>query len=123
MGGCLAISSLGALIVLLLGIAVPLAGGTDFDGVPRVTGAVMTVMIWLAGISYAARYRQWIWLMVLLLLSPLWFLWYGTSVSEDFTYPEQWSAFTDQPWYLLGLLMTPLPLLAYGAACVWQDRA
>jgi hypothetical protein len=123
MGGCLAVSSLGALIVLLLGIAVPLAGGTDFGGVPRVAGAVMIVMIWLAGISYAARYRQWIWLTGLLLLSPLWFLWYGTSVSDDFTYPEQCSAFADQPWYLLGLLMTPIPLLAYGAARVWQDRA
>ena len=123
MGGCLVISSLGALIVLLLGIAVPLAGGTDFDGVPRVAGTVLIVVIWLAGISYAARYRQWMWLTGILLLSPLWFLWYGTSVSEDFTYPEQWSAFDDQPWYLIGLLLTPIPLLTYGAVLAWQDKA
>lgn len=122
MGGCLAVSSLGALIVLLLGIAVPLAGGTDFDGVPRVAGTVLIVVIWLAGISYAARYRQWMWLTGILLLSPFWFLWYGTSVSEDFTYPEQWSAFDDQPWYLIGLLLTPIPLLAYGAVLAWQDK-
>jgi cytochrome c biogenesis protein CcdA len=89
----------------------------------RVAGAVLIVAIWLAGLSYAARHRQWFWLAGLLLLNPLWFLWYGTSVSDDFTYPEQWSAFADQPWYLLGLLITPIPLLAYGAARVWQDRA
>jgi len=123
MGGCLAASSVGALVVLLLGIAVPLAGGTDFAGVPRVVGAVLIVAIWLAGLSYAARHRQWFWLAVLLLFSPVWFLWYGTRISNDFTYPEQWSAFADQPWYLLGLLITPIPLLAYGAARVWQDRA
>jgi hypothetical protein len=123
MGGCLAISSLGALVVLLLGIAVPLAGGTDFGGVPRLVGAVLIVVIWLAGIRYAARNHQWMWLMGFLLLSPLWFLWYGTSVSDDFTYPEQWSTFDDQPWYLIGLLITPVPLLAYGALRFWQDRA
>jgi hypothetical protein len=123
MGGCLAISSLGALVVLLLGIAVPLAGGTDFGGVPRLVGAILIVVIWLAGIRYAARNHQWMWLMGFLLLSPLWFLWYGTSVSDDFTYPEQWSTFDDQPWYLIGLLITPVPLLAYGALRFWQDRA
>lgn len=122
MSGCLVVSSAGALIVLTLGIAVPLAGGTDFGGVLRGTGALLIVVVWLAGIAYAARLRHWPWLVGLLLLSPLWFLWYGTRVSEDFSYPEKWSAFESQPWYLIGLMVTSLPLLAYGAVRIWQDR-
>lgn len=121
MAGCVVAGSVGAFGLLVLGIAVPLAGGTDFGGVPRVIGAYLTIIVWCVAVVAAGRSRQWRWLAVLALLSPLWFLLYGTQVSEDFRYPEQWSAFTSEPWYLIGLLLTPLPLLVWGAPRIRQE--
>lgn len=121
MGGWLITGSVSALIVLLLGIAVPLAGGTDFNSVPRVAGTLLLVAVWLVAMASAARARHWGWLAALSLLSPLWFLLYTTQTPERFTYPERWSAFDSQPWHLVGLLLAPLPLLAYGVLRVWRD--
>jgi len=121
MVGSVVAGSIGAFGLLLLGIAVPLAGGTDFGGAPRVAGAYLAVIVWFVAVVAAGRSRQWRWLAALALLSPLWLLLYGTRVTEDFRYPEQWSAFASAPWYLIGLLLTPLLLLAWGALRIRRE--
>jgi len=114
MNGCMTAGGVGALVLLLLGVAVPLAGGTDFGGAPRVLGTALVIGVWAMALVSAGRARQWGWLAAVLVLGPLPLVIYGTSVSNDFSYPEQWSAFARAPWYLAALLLTPLPVLAYG---------
>lgn len=116
MNGCLVTGSAGALLLLLLGVAVPLAGGTDFNGMPRVLGTALAIVVWLLGVLTAARTRSWVWCAVMLALGPIPLVLYGTIVSDDFTYPEQWDAFARQPWYLIALIVSPLPLLIYGSS-------
>lgn len=112
--GCLTLGSIAAFALLVAGIAVPLAGGTDFDGLPRVLGALLISSVWLLGMVSAARSRQWGWLVALVVFSPLLFVAYGTLISEDLTFPDAWSEFDSPPWHLIALLLTPLLLLLYG---------
>ncbi len=112
---------LGALVLLLLGIAVPLTGGTDFNGMPRVFGTGLVVIVWLIGVSVAVRARHWMWLMGLLVFGPVPLILYGTNISDDFSFPDPWDAFARDPWYLIALMLTPLPLLAYGVVRIRYD--
>jgi len=114
MSGCMVTGGLGALVLLTLGIAVPLAGATDFNGMPRVFGALLVVGVWLIGVAAAVGARQWFWLASILVLGPVPLILYGTSISNDFSFPDPWDAFAREPWYLIALMLTPVPLLAYG---------
>lgn len=111
--GCLVPASVAALVLLLLGIVVPLAGATDFNGIPRSVGSFLIVIVWAVGFLAAVRSRRWTWVLVLLALGPLPLVIYGTQISNDFSYPEEWSAFASPPWYLIALILTPLPVLVY----------
>lgn len=114
MVGYLVVGGTLAFVLLVLGIAVPLAGGTDFDGAPRLSGTLLVTGVWLIGITVAARRRWWGWLAVLALTGPLPLLAYSTLVSESFGNPEEWGSFAEPPWELLGLMLSPLPVLAFG---------
>lgn len=111
--GCLIVGSVAAVVLLLLGIAVPLAGATDFNGLPRSVGAFLAVVVWVVGLLAAVRGRWWTWALVLFALGPLPLVIYGTRISNDFGYPEDWAAFASPPWYLIALILTPLPVLMY----------
>lgn len=112
--GCLVLGGAIALLLLALGIAVPLAGGTDFNGVPRLVGALLAAGVWLVGIVAAFRGRRWGWLAFLAFAGPLPFVGYATLVAGSFENPDEWAAFTDPPWELVALMLAPLPVTAFG---------
>jgi hypothetical protein len=112
--GCLVVGSVAAFVLLLAGVAVPLAGGTDFNGAPRLLGTLLILIVWLIAIAVAVRAQQWGWLVTLVIIGPPVFVLYGTLISEDFMFPDAWEEFGSPPWYLIALTLTPVVLLLYG---------
>ncbi len=119
-GGCVIAGGIAALVLLALGIVVPLAGGTDFNGAPRVAGSLLVAAVWLVGLGAAIGRRRWAWVAVLALTGPLPLLAYSTLVSGSFDNPDSWATFARPPWELLLLMLSPLPVLGYG---VWRSGA
>lgn len=111
---CLVIGGVLALVSLAMGIAVPLAGGTDFNGAPRVAGTLLAMGVWFVGVVAALRGRRWGWLTLLVLTGPLPLVVYATMVSGSFDNPDDWAAFTEPPWELVALMLAPLPAIAFG---------
>ncbi|MCO5177244.1 MAG: hypothetical protein M9890_09775 [Thermomicrobiales bacterium] len=112
--GCVLIGAGVALIMLVLGVAVPLAGGTDFNGLPRTLGLSAITTVWVIVVVAALRRRQWLWLGVVVALGPLPVVAYSAFVADSLSNPEAWDAFSSAPWELLVLLLTPMPLFLYG---------
>lgn len=111
--GCLILGGVAAIGLLLLGIAVPLAGGTDFNGVLRRLGSLLVMGVWIVALVAAARARRWGWTAALTLTGPLPLLAYSMYVSGSFDSPDAWATFADPPWELLTLTLSPLPALVY----------
>ncbi|HMM43379.1 MAG TPA: hypothetical protein PKA95_15915 [Thermomicrobiales bacterium] len=112
--GCLVIGGAFAVVLLVLGVAVPLAGGTDFNGAPRIVGTLLALGVWLVGVVAALRGRRWGWVALLTLAGPLPFVGYATLVADSFDNPDGWAAFADPPWELVALMLAPLPAIAFG---------
>lgn len=113
-GGCIFVGALCALVLLGLGIAVPLAGGTDFNGLPRAIGLVAVVAMWAIAVIAALRRHRWIWLAVVVALGPLPLIAYSAFSTDSLSNPEAWDAFDSAPWEMLALMLSPVPLLVYG---------
>ena len=116
--GCASVVLVGmsvfTLVVLGLGVVAPLAGGSDMNSVPRTVGILLALLVWGAGLATAWSAGRRAWAGAILVLSPLLPLAWGLLVSRDISYPEAWGEWARPPWYLVALLLTPLPTLLFG---------
>lgn len=114
LNGYVVVGACVALVILSLGIAVPLAGGTDLNGLPRIVGLAAASVVWVVAVVATLRQRQWLWFGVIVAFGPLPFIAYSAWSTGSLGNQESLGAFASAPWELLVIMLTPLPLILYG---------
>ncbi len=118
----LLLTSLTALLLLVIGIGIPLFKAGYPSHWVATAGITLTFAVGNATLWSALELKRWSWFVFELALGPLIPLAYGVLVAGDLFayeglhpfYPQAWDRSHSQMWHLVWLVMSPFPSLLYG---------